>query len=179
MTFREIRPELFRAASFLDLSFLNLDLNLDLNRNLNLNLNLFMKIYFDHEKLDVYQKALAFAAWSEAVIERVPKSVAVHNQLDRARTSIVLNIPEGNGRFTALDRCKFFDNARGSGLECAGCLDLVHIKKLLSDEELDHGKTLLKDIVSLLVGLIRSNSPERFHEDAVEYRVGQEGAGTD
>ena len=175
MTFREIRPELFRAASFLDLSFLNLDLNL----NLNLNLNLFMKIYFDHEKLDVYQKALAFAAWSEAVIERVPKSVAVHNQLDRARTSIVLNIPEGNGRFTALDRCKFFDNARGSGLECAGCLDLVHIKKLLSDEELDHGKTLLKDIVSLLVGLIRSNSPERFHEDAVEYRVGQEGAGTD
>jgi hypothetical protein len=32
----------------------------------------------------------------------------------------VLNIPEGNGRFTSPDRCKFFDVARGSGLECAG-----------------------------------------------------------
>jgi hypothetical protein len=57
-------------------------------------------------------------------------------------------------------------------LESAGCLDIVFIKKLLSEAELDDGKTLLKDIVSLLVGLIRSNSPDRLHEDAVEYRVG-------
>src|SRR5438445_12423191 len=110
-----------------------------------------MKIYFDHEKLQVYQKALAFAAWCEPVLERVPKSPAVHGQLDRARTSIVLNIPEGNGRFTSPDRCKFFDIARGSGLQSAGCLDLILIKKLVSEVELDQGKTLLKDLVSLLV----------------------------
>ena len=131
-----------------------------------------MKIYFDHEKLDAYQKALAFANWSESVLERVPKSAAVHSQLDRARTSIVLNIPEGNGRFTAADRCKFFDIARGSGLESAGCLDLIFIKKLLSEAELDQGKILLKDVVSLLVGLIRSNSPDRLHEEAGVYRIG-------
>ena len=133
-----------------------------------------MKIYFDHEKLDAYKKALAFAEWAEPVLERLPKSVAVQNQLDRARTSIVLNIPEGNGRFTPADRCKFFDIARGSALECTGCLDLIFIKKLLSEEELDSGKMLLKDIVSLLVGLIRSNSPDRLHEESVEYRVAQE-----
>src|ERR1039457_4374090 len=103
-----------------------------------------MKIYFDHEKLDAYKKALAFAEWAEPVLERLPKSVAVQNQLDRARTSIVLNIPEGNGRFTPADRCKFFDIARGSALECAGCLDLIFIKKLLSEVELDAGKTLLR-----------------------------------
>jgi|SRR6516164_498979 four helix bundle protein len=131
-----------------------------------------MKIYSDHEKLDAYQKALAFANWSESVLERVPKSAAVHGQLDRARTSIVLNIPEGNGRFTAADRCKFSDIARGSGLESAGCLDLIFIKKLLSEPELDQGKVLLKDVVSLLVGLIRSNSPDRLHEEAGVYRIG-------
>jgi four helix bundle protein len=133
-----------------------------------------MKTYFDHEKLDAYKKALAFAAWAEPVLERLPKSAAVQNQLDRARTSIVLNIPEGKGRFTSADRCKFFDIARGSALECAGCLDLIFIKKLLSEVELDAGKTLLRDIVSLLIGLIRSNSPDRLHEEAVEYRVGGE-----
>ena len=133
-----------------------------------------MKIYFDHEKLDAYKKALAFAAWAEPVLERLPKSAAVQNQLDRARTSIVLNIPEGNGRFTSADRCKFFDIARGSALECAGCLDFIFIKKLLSEVELDAGKTLLRDIVSLLIGLIRSNSPDRLHEEVVEYRVGGE-----
>ena len=108
------------------------------------------------------------------MLERVPKSAAVHGQLDRARTSIVLNIPEGNGRFTASDRCRFFDIARGSGLECAGSLDLIFIKKLISEVELDQGKTVLKDVVSLLVGLIRSNSPDRLHEEAGEYRVGGE-----
>lgn len=130
-----------------------------------------MKIYFDHEKLNAYQKAIAFAAWSESILERVLKSAAVHGQLDRARTSIVLNIPEGNGRFTPADRCKFFDIARGSGLECAGCLDLIFIKKLLSEAEMDEGKRLLAGVVSLLVGLFRSNSPDRLHEEPVEYRV--------
>jgi four helix bundle protein len=133
-----------------------------------------MKAYFDHEKLTAYQKAIAFAAWSETILERVPKSAAVHGQLDRARTSIVLNIPEGNGRFTSADRGKFFDSARGSALECAGCIDLLWIKKLLSETELDQGKTLLAEVVSLLVGLIRSNSPDRLHEEAVEYKVGGE-----
>ena len=130
-----------------------------------------MKIFFDHEKLDAYKKALAFAQWAEPILERVPKSAAVHGQLDRARTSIVLNIPEGNGRFTPADRCKFFDIARGSGLECAGCLDMIFIKRHLSEPELEEGKGLLKDIVCLLVGLIRSNSPDRLHEEATEYRV--------
>jgi four helix bundle protein len=132
-----------------------------------------MKIYFDHEKLDAYKKALAFAEWAEPVLARLPKSVAVQNQLDRARTSIVLNIPEGNGRFTPADRCKFFDIARGSALECAGCLDLIFINQLISEMELDAGKTLLKDVASLLVGLIRSSSPDRLHEEIVEYQVGK------
>jgi len=83
-------------------------------------------------------------------------------------------IDEGNGRFTASDRCRFFDIARGSGLECAGCLDLIFIKKLISEVELDQGKTVLQGVVSLLVGLIRSNSPDRLQEEAGEYRVGGE-----
>ena len=61
-----------------------------------------MKIYFDHEKLEAYKKALAFASWAEPILERLPKFAGVYSQLDRARTSIVLNIPEGNGRFTRL-----------------------------------------------------------------------------
>ena len=133
-----------------------------------------MKIYFDHEKLEVYQESLRFAAWCEGLLDRLPKSAAVRDQLDRARTSIVLNIPEGNGKFTAADRCRFFDNARGSALECAGCLDLISLKKLLAESDLDQGKSHLKSIVSMLVGLIRSNSPNRLHEEAGPYRTESE-----
>lgn len=109
------------------------------------------------------------------MLERIPKTDATHGQLDRARTSVPLNIAEGNGKFSPRDRCKFLDIAHGSALECAACLDLLFIKKALSETELDEGKTLLSRLVALLVGLIRSHSPDRFQEDAVEYRVEKDG----
>ena len=127
---------------------------------------------FDHEKLRVYQEALQFASMVEAFWERIKKSAAIYDQLDRARTSILLNIAEGNGRYTAADRCRFFDMARGSVLECAACLDLLAVKNLIAKTELETGKASLGKIVSMLVGLIRSNSPDRLHEEPVAYRVG-------
>jgi four helix bundle protein len=123
---------------------------------------------FDHEKLIVYQKAIAFAAWTGPLFDRIPKSAALHGQLDRASLSIALNIAEGNGRFTAPDRCRFFDIARGSALETAACLDLAGARGLIPQSELEPGKDMLREIVSLLVGLIRSNAPERVCESEVE-----------
>jgi len=126
---------------------------------------------FDHEKLRVYQETLAFASWVETILERAKKSSPLHDQLDRARTSILLNIAEGNGRFTTADRCRFFDMARGSALECAACLDLLAVKNAIDFKEQTHGKMLLEKIVSMLVGLIRSNSADRLHEEPVSYRT--------
>ncbi len=80
---------------------------------------------FDHEKLSVYQEAIKFVAWADDLLEMIPKNLAVHSQLDRAATSIPLNIAEGNGKYTAPDRCRFFDIARGSAPECAACLDVL------------------------------------------------------
>ncbi|MGA2863223.1 MAG: four helix bundle protein, partial [Verrucomicrobiota bacterium] len=39
--------------------------------------------------------------------------------------AIVLNLAEGNGKFTSPDRCRFFDISRGSALECAAALDVL------------------------------------------------------
>jgi len=116
---------------------------------------------FDHEKLTVYQAAVKFVAWSSFVLENVPKALAVHNQLDRATTSIPLNIAEGNGKFTSADRCRFFDTARGSALECAACSDVLVARARLEVAVADEGKAVLVEIVSMLVGLIRANSDTR------------------
>lgn len=126
-----------------------------------------MKTSFDHEKLDVYQQAIQFVAWADTLLEDIPKNIAVHNQLDRASTSIPLNIAEGNGKYTAADRCRFLDIARGSALECAACLDVLVAKKRL--ESADTGKEMLVRIVSMLVGLIRSQSDNRVFEESAEY----------
>jgi four helix bundle protein len=49
----------------------------------------------------------------------------VKEQLDRASSSIALNIAEVNGKYTPKDRCRFFDMAHGSALECAAGLDIL------------------------------------------------------
>ena len=126
-----------------------------------------MKAHFDHEKLDVYQEAVVFVKWVDDLLEGIPKSLAVHNQLDRASTSIPLNIAEGNGKYTAADRCRFFDIARGSALECAACLDVLVSKKRI--DSADSGKAILVRIVSMLVGLIRSTSASRVYEGSAAY----------
>ena len=124
---------------------------------------------FDHEKLRVYKASLECVAWLQPLLEQVPTRLAVASQLDRASTSISLNIAEGNGKFTARDRCRFFDIARGSALECAAGLDVLVAKGILTGEEVRHGKELLEGIVSMLVGLIRSNSADRVHEPLARY----------
>ena len=128
-----------------------------------------MKPSFDHEKLKVYIEAIRFVAWCEDILGIVPKRLAVHDQLDRASTSIPLNIAEGNGKHTSSDRCRFFDIVRGSALECAACLDVLVAKKKLTNEQTEPGKVILYEIVSMMVGLIRSTSSDRVHDGREEY----------
>jgi four helix bundle protein len=109
---------------------------------------------FDHEKLRAYQEALRFMAWVEPLFEKLPAKLAARDQLDRASTSIVLNIAEGNGKRSHPDRCRYFDIARGSALECAACLDVLVIKQRIAQVEANEGNLILLATVSLLAGLI-------------------------
>jgi four helix bundle protein len=123
-----------------------------------------MNACFDHEKLEVYRESLAFVAWLEPLMQKLPKTIAVCDQLDRASTSIVLNLAEGNGKHTSSDRCRFFDISRGSALECAAGLDVLVAKGRCDLTVVALGKERLRGIVSMLVGLIKANSDYRLHE---------------
>jgi four helix bundle protein len=83
---------------------------------------------------------------------------SIKDQLDRASTSILLNIAEGNGKYSAKDRCRFFDTAHGSALECAAGLDILVAKRKAGAEDVHPGKIYLVKIVRMLVGLIKTNS---------------------
>jgi four helix bundle protein len=129
---------------------------------------------FDHEKLIAYQRSIQFVAWSSQLLEKLPAKLAVCDQLDRASTSVPLNIAEGNAKHTAPDRCRYFDTARGSALECAACLDVLVAKRKCTAEEVQAGKEMLLEVVALLIGLIRSISPDRLGEEPVPYRTSAE-----
>ena len=124
---------------------------------------------FDHEKLEVYREALAFNGWLSGLVDELPRLGEVRDQLDRAACSIVLNIAEGNGKYQPKDRCRFFDIAHGSALECAGGLDILVAKGKAKAEQVLAGKQRLQRIVRMLIGLLKRNSTrdyERGENDA-------------
>ena len=124
---------------------------------------------FSHEKLIVYQRALEFIELANEIFNELDSSsINVLDQLDWASTSIPLNIAEGTGKYTGKDKCRYYDIARGSALECAACLDVLLIRKKISGELVEKGKDILIEIVSMLVGLIKSNS-DRVYEEEINY----------
>ena len=118
-----------------------------------------MNPLFDHEKLDVYCIELGFITWIAAFLEDALQWSAQHRrelieQLDRASLSLLLNTAEGNGKRQGRQRAKFFDDARGSALECAACLDAAVAKGLVSADRVWPGKQMLARVVAMLSRLI-------------------------
>jgi four helix bundle protein len=131
---------------------------------------------FDHEKLDVYQLELKFIGWTaELLLEVRNASGGFHreacDQLDRASLSALLNTAEGNGKRQGRQRAKFFDDARGSAVECSACLDALVAKRLTNAERIDDGKAMLMRIVGMLTKLVErfDERQTRLHEDTQTY----------
>jgi four helix bundle protein len=111
----------------------------------------------DHEGLDVYQLALDFLVVANEVIEGLPRARShLADQFTRASLSIVLNIAEGAGKLSKLDKRRYYMIARGSATESAALLDVCYRLSLVDEKQLSAGKDLIVRIVSMLVKLARS-----------------------
>ena len=72
-------------------------------------------------------------------------------------------------------RAKFFDDARGSATECAACLDSLVAKRACTEERIEHGKSLLVRVVSMLSKLVDRFSPvTQVREASVRYAIEDE-----
>ena len=125
---------------------------------------------FSHEKLLVYKRALEFVELVDEIILTQNGKSDAFDQLDRSSTSIPLNIAEGTGKYTNKDNCRYYDIARGSAVESAACLDVLLKRNKITIDENIKGKEILFAIVSMLVGLIKSNS-DRLYEADSNYSV--------
>jgi four helix bundle protein len=68
--------------------------------------------WFPHESLDVYKHALAVCRWCARNLLSLPSLPPRYaRQIDRAATGVVLNIAEGNGRFSPDDHSRFNNTA--------------------------------------------------------------------
>ena len=107
------------------------------------------------DRLDVYRVALEFVS---IAFRTKPRSTTLRDQLERAATSIPLNVAEGVGRSTVPDQARFFAVARGSALECVAVWDVLRAQGALSGEAHQQGRRMLTRVVEMLTRLMRPHS---------------------
>jgi four helix bundle protein len=125
---------------------------------------------FGHEKLIVYQKGMRFVTVRSALLDRLTRRVAACDHLDRGAESILLNIAHANSAWSANERIVYLGHANGSALECAACLDVLAAKTLLPTQDVYPGKSLLAEVVSMLITM-RKIAERRVREDHAVYRT--------
>jgi four helix bundle protein len=105
--------------------------------------------WLETDRLHCYRVALEFLA---RVAQLTPPRGAadLRDQLERASSSIVLNIAEGAGRIAAADRARFFAIARGSATECVAILDILRIRRLASPADCAAARALLIRVAQML-----------------------------
>jgi four helix bundle protein len=115
--------------------------------------------YFDHEKLDVYQAAIELVVIIDTIVKQLPKGRAyLVDQLQRAGSSVPLNIAEGGGEFSPNEKIRFYRMARRSATECAGILDICMRLNLIDETLNTRSRGLLLRIVSMLTKMARCSS---------------------
>ncbi len=113
---------------------------------------------FDFQRLDVYRVSIDFIGVADAMVARLPKGRAyLVDQLQRAATSITLNIAEGAGEAQSPEKARFYRMARRSTFECAAILDILATQHLADATELKTGEQLLQRIGAMLTRLVGGN----------------------
>jgi four helix bundle protein len=108
--------------------------------------------YFDFEKLDVYQASIEVIVLIDKITEAFPRGRAyLTDQLQRAGTSISLNIAEGSGEFSTNEKSRFYRMAKRSATETAAILEISKRSNIISDEHYCLARDLLIRIVMMLI----------------------------
>jgi four helix bundle protein len=124
-----------------------------------------------HERLEVYRKALEFVGDASAPAVRWDKRHAVADPFGRASESLILNLAEGARLRPGRAKLRALDDALGSCLECAACLDIAGIKAFLEIGVMTNHKQRPCQIARMRVGLAKAWRAWRLQEDAPLYEV--------
>jgi len=112
--------------------------------------------FFAHEDLDVYQVSLQLVAWLESMLVHFSCSVDIRAKLDKSTTSIVLNIVEGNGRFSGAYQAKFYEIAYKATVQSASLIDLATVNGVTDISRVEQGRELLCRIATMLTALAKA-----------------------
>ncbi|MDX1653111.1 MAG: four helix bundle protein [Brumimicrobium sp.] len=113
---------------------------------------------FEFQNLTVYKKAKLFHQNAKDLILDKGLTSYEKDQLSRASFSIVLNIAEGSGRFSAKDRRNFFVITRSSVFECVAILDVLRDAAIINQSEFESLENQADELSRILYAMIKNLS---------------------
>jgi four helix bundle protein len=115
------------------------------------------KNVFDFEKLIAFQKSLTLLQLLSWLLSNPPrKTASVIDHLDRALSSVLLNMAEGYGKEAgSKDRKRFYRTALGSAKEAGACLIILEARGFLTRALQDKARGLLWEVVAMLSVMAR------------------------
>jgi four helix bundle protein len=108
---------------------------------------------FAHERLEAYQCSLKVVAWFHGLPGAAELSTRWFRLLDKAVTSVVLNIAEGNGRRTEADHRRFLELAESSVVKANTYIQLIQRTGEMPVETEQQGLALVDRVALLAPGL--------------------------
>ena len=99
--------------------------------------------------MDVYPVGLDFFRWFVGLPGGQALTERLWREIDKAATSVVLNVAEGNGRYSELDHRRFLEIAAASAVKAAACLELYQQKRLPMCGETAPGREFLSRMVAM------------------------------
>ena len=110
---------------------------------------------FAHERLEAYQRSLQLVEWFHALPGGAELSSRWFRQIDKAVTSVILNIAEGNGRRIEADHRQFLELAESSVMKVNTYIQLCQRTEDIEAEAAQRGLVLLDGVALLVRGLAR------------------------
>lgn len=115
------------------------------------------ELKFDFEKLKVYQMALSYYKLGRKVrFSSGNEDGVLAKQFLRAALSVSLNIAEGAGKTSSLDKRRYYTISRGSMFECVAIMNVLIEAKIL-DRDLHREMYDLADQVSRMLTTMIKN----------------------
>ena len=113
---------------------------------------------FNFEKLDVWQKAIAFADFVFSETRRFPNEerFGLTNQMPRAAVSISSNIAEGSSRMSQIDFARFIEIGTGSVFEVVSQAFIAKKQSFLTEETFHFLYESAEELSRMLSGLRKS-----------------------
>jgi four helix bundle protein len=109
-----------------------------------------LEVGFHHESLEVYKVALDFMRWFVLLPGAKELADRACREVDKSGTSLLLNIAEGNGRYSELDQRRFLEIAAASAVRAAVYLDLYQPNTPATKQQTNPGQELLGRITAML-----------------------------